>query len=469
MTRDDEPPSSSHIHLDRSPLAGYKGAGVAAAAAVAELGTEDANPALRRARNDYEKMGTFRRADDGDFASSRPSSDRARTIRRLSDRLLLLQRPLRVLDAVRWDDGVEHAFFAAGACRLPPVTRDYYASRPLPFNADRQRLAFLQLERDVRRRRGANDPAARLLLCRCEQSRQVIDLLCQRGTRAFSAISQRLYGRSSQSVDGARALINVARTSEGDAEEPSLDAAEAARQLAARLTAHFGDGVRVRVCTDLSAAAAAGSVTVKVRGDARFTPREVRLLEVHEGWVHLGTTLNGHTQPVCTFLSRPSTTSTETQEGLAVLTEVLALVTHPARARRLAQRVEGIAMAEAGADFLDVYRFYLHQGYPPRDSYQQAMRVFRGSLPARCGPFTKDLCYSRGFVQVARFLRESLGDLARRVSLLFCGKTGLDEMTDLERLADEGLLTPPLHVPPPFADLQTLSARLAIAGAVRAG
>jgi uncharacterized protein (TIGR02421 family) len=401
-------------------------------------------------------MGKSSRARDS--APRRPSPDRATIVRQLSDRLLFLQRPLRVLDAVRWDDGVERAFFADGAVRLPPVTRDYYASRPLPFDPDSQRTTFLDLERDVRRRLGAMDSAGSLLLHRSEQARHVIELLTQRGTRAFASISRRLYGRSSESVDGARALMALGRSSERDTEERSVDAVEAARQLRARLTAYFGGGVRVRLCSGLSADAAAGSVTVKVRGDARFTPREVRMLEVHEGWVHLGTTLNGHAQPICTFLSRSSPASTETQEGLAVLTEVLAMASHPTRVRRLAHRVEAVAMAEAGADFLEVYRFYLREGYEPRESYQQSMRVFRGSLPAGCGPFTKDLCYSRGFALVAGFLRHHLGSgLAQRVSLLFCGKTVLDEMTALEQLAAEGLLVPPSYVPPPFADLPALS------------
>ena len=57
-------------------------------------------------------------------------------IRGLSDRLVEVQRPLRILDAVKWGDEVERSFFAAGARELPPVTRDSYASRPLPFDPE---------------------------------------------------------------------------------------------------------------------------------------------------------------------------------------------------------------------------------------------------------------------------------------------------------------------------------------------
>jgi uncharacterized protein (TIGR02421 family) len=192
--------------------------------------------------------------------------------------------------------------------------------------------------------------------------------------------------------------------------------------------------------------------------------RDIRLLEVHEGWVHLGTTLNGQHQPICTFLSKGPPSSTVTQEGLAVLTEVLSFASHPGRVRRLAHRIQAVAQAEAGADFLDVYRFFLEEGYEPRESYQHAMRIFRGSLPAGCGPFTKDLCYSKGFVLLYNFMRLAVSrGMVRRVPLLFCGKTNLDDIKTLSLLADEGLLTPPRYVPPPFANLQALAAWLSFA------
>src|SRR5262249_50812833 len=156
---------------------------------------------------------------------------------------------------------------------------------------------------------------------------------------------------------------------------------------------------------------------------------------VHEGWVHLGTTRNGQRQPICTFLSKGPPSSTVTQEGLAVLTEILSFASYPARVRRLAHRVEGVARAESGADFLDVYRFFLEEGYEPRTSYRHTMRLFRGSLPVGCGPFTKDLSYSKGFVHLYNFLRlAATRGMVRRVPLLFCGKTSLDDIKTLTLL-----------------------------------
>src|SRR5262249_45493736 len=157
--------------------------------------------------------------------------------------------------------------------------------------------------------------------------------------------------------------------------------------------------------------------------------------------VHLGTTLNGRNQPYCTFLAKGPPSATATQEGLAVVTEFLTGAAHPARVRRLANRVAGVVAAEAGADFRDVYRCFLDTGCGPRQSYQYAMRIFRGSLPRGVGPFTKDLAYGRGFLAVARLLKAAAQtSLSRFVSLLFSGKSLLEDLPALEELVDQGLL-----------------------------
>ena len=40
-----------------------------------------------------------------------------------------------------------------------------------------------------------------------------------------------------------------------------------------------------------------------------------------------------------------------------------------ARVRRLTNRVEGVALAEAGANFLEVYRYFLAEGYDPPEGW----------------------------------------------------------------------------------------------------
>jgi hypothetical protein len=98
----------------------------------------------------------------------------------LSDRLVEAQRPIRILDAIKWDDAVEEAFFAKDAKELPPVTADYYAKRPLPFDPDRKRTEFQTIERDIRRQLGPYNAAGQIMSRMCEEYREVVDLLVLR-------------------------------------------------------------------------------------------------------------------------------------------------------------------------------------------------------------------------------------------------------------------------------------------------
>lgn len=403
----------------------------------------------------------------------RPLTAYETTVRTLSDRLVEAQRPIRILDAIKWDDTVELAFFDKGCRELPPVTRDYYLSRPLPFDPEQKLHEFHAIERDCRRQLGEFNTPGQIMSRMCQEYREVVHMLANRGTRAFAEISERLYGSSCDSFHAgdptlsdlghmlSDILDNLSHEAIFGHEEDTIDAADAVAMLTERLTAFFGDPalVQVRLSDGIVADAAAGSDYIKIRGNARFTPREIRLLEVHEGWVHLGTTLNGQLQPVCTFLSKGPPSSTITQEGLAVITEIFAVASHPGRVRRLTNRIEGVALAEAGANFLDVYRYFQGEGYDPQESYQNTMRIFRGSLPEGCGPFTKDLSYSKGFVLIYNYIRMAVSrGMVRRVPLLFCGKTNLADVKLLDQLVEEGLVEPPRFLPPQFADLHALTA-----------
>ena len=376
-------------------------------------------------------------------------------IRELSNRLVAAQRPIRILDAVKWDEGIERAFFARGGKELPAVTTEYYQSRRLPFDPAAKLEELQAIQRDVERDLGQS-AAGRILARMCREYQDVVRMVERRGTPEFAVISRKLYG-GAVGCPGPEAFTHLP----GDplpAEEPRpFDATAAVGILAAALRDYFQDPalVRVKLSDGIVADAAAGCEYIKLRADAMFRQRDLRGLEVHEGWVHLGTTLNGQSQDVCTFLSKGPPSSTLTQEGLAVLTEILAGAMHPCRVRRLRCRMHGISLAERGGDFLDVYRHYLSQGCVPAESYQQTMRIFRGSLPANGGPFTKDICYGRGLALVREYIAQAKrqGD-QRRIALLFCGKTSAADGDALEELDDLGLLRPARFIPPPFRAVQ---------------
>jgi uncharacterized protein (TIGR02421 family) len=214
----------------------------------------------------------------------------------------------------------------------------------------------------------------------------------------------------------------------------------------------------VKLSDGIVSDAAAGTDYLKIRGEALFNERDIRLMEIHEGWVHLGTTLNGMSQPVCTFLSKGPPSSTVTQEGLAILMEIISFSSHPLRLKRVTDRIRAVDMAESGANFVEVFNFFRNLNHGESESYANCVRVFRGSTPDG-GPFTKDISYSKGFVLTYNYVQLAVRKgLLDRIPLLFCGKTTLEDIRTLAQLVDEGIVIPPRYVPPQFADLNALSA-----------
>ncbi len=402
-------------------------------------------------------------------------SDYLETIRELSERLVAAQQPIRVLDAVAWDDSIRQAFFAAGCERQPSAGRDYYAGRPLPFDAAELRTRFEALERDVERRLGEADPAGRMLARMCREYELVIDMLEARGSPAFAPLSGRLYGRATDPLlPGQPSLADLAALLDDslsliDAsafrfEQPrTIPAEQAVQLLQARLDSTLGaDGVHVRTDDGIVADAAAGSDYIKLRSGVLFSERELAVLEAHEGWVHVGTTLNGRAQPTCTFLGKGTPATSVTQEGLAVLVEVTSLRSHPARLRRITDRIRAVHLAEQGATFLEVFRSLRGDGRSQEEAWSVTARVFRGGT-AESGPFSKDLSYSRGFVLIYNFLRLAVRrGRIERIPLLFVGKIVLEEIGLVAELMDSGVLAAPRFLPPGFADPSALVSWMAL-------
>ncbi|APQ13548.1 membrane protein [Pseudomonas oryzihabitans] len=395
------------------------------------------------------------------------------TIRQLSDRIVAAQAPIRILDAVKWDDGVRQGFLDGKGKRLPAVDRAFYEGRPLGFDADALKGEFQSIEREITRQLGQFNPVGQIMRRMCREYRMVIRMLQARGTPDFGLISQELYGAASDAFHAgdptladlgmmmSSYLDNIAHRGALEDEPKTLTAKDAVPILQARLNQVFGENegtIRVFESDGIVADAAAGADYIKVRADALFNERDVRALEVHEGLVHVGTTLNGQNQPICTFLAKGPPSSTVTQEGLAILMEVIAFASYPTRLRKLTNRTRAIHLAEDGADFLDVFRFFQEQGYDLESGYQNASRVFRGSTPTGL-PFTKDLSYLKGFILIYNYIQLAVrkGKL-EQIPLLFCGKTTLEDMRILRQLVDEGVVVPPKYLPAQFQDLNALAA-----------
>lgn len=395
------------------------------------------------------------------------------TIRELSELIVSAQKPIRILDSLKWDNSIEDYFFHHKCKKLPPVDRDYYLKQnPLSFDPEKKKAEFHNIDREIRRRLGQYSGVGSIMQRMCYEYIRVIEMLEARGTPRFTEISQELYGSSKDAFhvgaptlkdlaklvsDTLDKIVNKVKTHE---DEVKYTSEEAVAMLSERLGNYFSDRdhIRVELSDGIIADAAAGADKIKIHDGLKFSLREIRTFEIHEGWVHLGTTLNGLAQPICTFLSKGPPSSTVTQEGLAIITEIFTFSSYPGRVQRLTNRINAVNMAEEGANFFDVFQFYREEGMEEDDSYQSTVRVFRGSTPDG-GPYTKDLSYSKGFILIYNYMRLAVQrGLVKRIPLLFVGKTTLEDLHILYDLLQEGIITAPKYIPPQFADIAALSA-----------
>lgn len=392
-------------------------------------------------------------------------------LRHLSDELIRIQKPILILDAIKWPHQLEHQFFQGKGQSLPQFSReDYLQNNPLSFKPSDTDEQLKRFQSQVENTLGSNDPLGQILWQTAEQYRCVVDLLQQRGRPEFLTASQRLYGSARDRLRGdSLPLIDMSTRlceifslpAAGHLSSPypkNIAAGEAVTLLSQRLQPYFHDSqFSVKETDGIVSDAAAGGDCIKINRHAHFSQLDLQVLEVHEGWVHIGTTLNGRRQPWASWLSVGSPRITAQQEGLAVLIETLTFSSFPGRARRISDRVVAIDIAEQGGDFLDVYRHFVSQGLSERDSYKIAQRVFRGGMVEGGACFTKDLSYVKGFVETVNFIRSAiLSDVPQIIPLLFVGKVALEDVALLYPYLAEGIIEAPHYLPPMFRDLNGL-------------
>lgn len=391
-------------------------------------------------------------------------------LKNLSTRLVSLQKPIRILDAIKWPAELEHQFRAQQGRELPAIPADFYQRQPLAFDPSLIQIRLNELKADVRRELGRSDALGRILQATIDQYQLVVELLKHRGTDKFGQFSRELYGSASDNLRGDRKtlrqlgerlchIFSLPAVEHLNRPYTSHISAETAVQiLHQRMHAYFGEGeVRVQISDDIVSDASAGGDCIKINRRASFSELDLQVLEVHEGWVHIGTTLNGRAQPWATWLSVGSPRITAIQEGMAVLMETLTFSSFPKRARRISDRVVAVDLAERGADFCEVYRYFLERGISEHDSYRVTQRVFRGGTLTGGSVFTKDISYVKGFVENVNFLRSAIHTgVPEIIPMLFVGKVTLDDVPLLYERYLDGVIAAPKYLPPMFKNLNGL-------------
>lgn len=390
------------------------------------------------------------------------------TILELSLLLNALQKPIQILDSIKWQDGVDEFIIKKKFKEIPEISYDH---RALKYDPLKKLQEFIELRLKINRELGERDPLGLIMTRNCLQYEDVIRMLMVRGKPEFYNYSKKLYGSANEVMgDGKTKLSDLARIMDGalDSLDDKLVSENFARtltsedvvgELKSRLEHYFqNEKIKVKLSDGIISDASAGSDYIKIKSDMKFSKKDVDIFEVHEGWVHLGTTLNGQNQPYAKWLAKGPPCSTVTQEGLAVIMELFNFALFPKRAKRLNDRIIACKMAEEGADLLEVIEFFREKGQEDQQAVKNASRIFRGAPLTGGSPFTKDIAYLKGFVMIYNFMRvciyEGKSDL---IPFLFTGKVTLEELPTLKTYHELGVITLPKYLPPQMKDMSGLA------------
>jgi uncharacterized protein (TIGR02421 family) len=372
----------------------------------------------------------------------------------LDKRMEKAVRSIRLLESVSWPQTVQQTFLAdwrSGKKKLPVVSY-----QPEQHQTTRKELEKIAKAADV------EHPLGRYLQRTANSWINATHLLEALGTAEVTHYSIQLYGRPGDALPGdgpsniiaAQHFIALANelNTELDQFEPDycLSAQTVRAELQEALDKFFTHHkLNVELDPNLIAKAAAGPTRIRLRDNTSFTEYDRHQLLEHEAFVHSLTALNGREQPHFKSLARNSPRITATQEGLATFAELITGAIDIERMKRISLRILAIDKALNGADFLEVFQFFMEAGQNDTDSFSSTQRVFRGVPVTGGAAFTKDTVYLHGLLSVHTFFRWCLRNKRLRLTrLLFAGKMSLQDVFDLEPMFDDGVLREAFYMPP---------------------
>lgn len=287
-------------------------------------------------------------------------------------------------------------------------------SVPFGIDADAKRRAMDQFLEDLLRSEIAA-PIKKIFTQRLEDYQTLLCMMENFDNEYFYDHCIKLYGTSHPSTQNNAFLYLIERIPEfcvTDVSEKKYKGEAALGYLRNRLLETFEDtDVEVKPSTSLLSDSSAGRRVIKLNPFKTYSTQALDIFLVHEGWVHLGTSLNGAAQTEHQWLSTWAPRTTFLQEGLAVLTELITgCMTHE-RWNKVMLRHLATSMAERGSNIQDIYAFLRHHNMKDLDAFKLSLRIFRG-VPLEGGmAFTKELLYLHGMVQLLYHLQLYKKDL----------------------------------------------------------
>jgi len=272
-----------------------------------------------------------------------------------------------------------------------------------------------------------------------------IDLLAALGTKKFLYNSMRYFGRpSKKDILNAEYLLHLPPIPSEPKRRPYIPIQDTLETFKKALH-NYGIECKIELSNKVISQAMVlnSTKTILIRPDAKFTQKEVNALIEHEIGVHMVTTQNSIHQKLKIFnLGLPI--NTETQEGMAILSEYLSGNITLERLKKIALRVIVSEMICHGADFIECFHFLIDkQNVPPQDAYIIVTRIFRG------GGFTKDFLYLSGFAKILKFW-----NAGNSLTPLLIGKTSLSFYETVYEMMERKMIAAPKFITKSFEQPQ---------------
>lgn len=380
--------------------------------------------------------------------------------------LVDVAKSLKILSALAWEPHHCSEFLASWAKNKPQLPVIEYRKQ----NLNDKKVSLRKVMSDCDR----TDPLQEFLYQTAESYYFGAELIENVGNPQFTELSCQLYGSPSDMMQGTNISAldaskhfleitgNLIALSKQAIQDVCLMADYVKEELEKEIKEFFTDHpVEVVIDEHLVSKAAAGASKIRIRNYTCFAPLDIPQLLEHEAFVHTLTLINGRSQPNLSTLGLGAPRTTRTQEGLALFAELITNSIDLSRLRRIAARVKGVDMALNGADFIDLFKFFLECGQSESESFHSAMRVFRGGDVAGKVAFTKDISYLSGFVEVHRFLERSIRKgRIMDIHYLFAGRLTTDDTTKLESFFESKFVNLPLYEPKWISNPHTLMAFL---------
>ena len=345
-----------------------------------------------------------------------------------------------------------------------------------PANSADERMSFLAGDRDVpdyRYRELDADPAVlraqlemvnvdavgddilrELMTAKRRELELQADMLDARGTASFRALSVEAYGEPDDELlaQAEQILDEVpAKSARGERVNAEEFLALAEEEISRYAEVYPEADMHAEIRGDVAGVVVEGD-TLLIAPTSSVERNRVMALIHHEVGTHLVTRVNGGEQTLH-LLGTGFAGYDETQEGLAVLAEVIAGQLTNGRLRQLAARVIAVNSMLAGASFPETHKELTKRGVPRGNAYTTTMRVHRS------GGLTKDAVYLRGLRDVLRHVRDG-GSLEH----LWVGKFALADLDRIQHLADIGALAE-AKLTPRYLELPHAAERLRTAAA----